>query len=351
LKKGLEVRKKFANHPRIRIIFAPHAPYTVSDDTFNEIKKIMEPEDRIHIHVHETKKEIEDSVAQYGCRPLERLHKLGLLNDKVLAVHLTQLNDKEIQLLAKTGVHVIHCPESNMKLGSGVCPVAKLLSAGANVCLGTDGPASNDDLDLLGEMRTSALVDKLHAEDISLPAWQMLQMGTINGAKALGMADRIGSLEKGKDADIVAIRLTAHPVYNPINSLVFVGTNKIEYVWVEGQCLLEQGQMKTLDLGKIYKEANEWRNKIIQWDHQRKTADLGRVKTVLKEVEGLSEVSSVKELQDAQQKLGPLKDSLWHWTFFAGRGEKVGASLQDLQAASKLLNERNSSIESFLKKV
>jgi len=224
--KGIAVKDACNSLPLVSTSFAPHAPYTVNDDNLKRVRmmadEMLVP---VHMHIHETAYEVSESENMLGKRPLQRLEELGLLNPRMLAVHMTQLNDEEIELVAEKGVNVVHCPESNLKLSSGFCPVAKLLDAGVNVSLGTDGAASNNDLDMFGEMRSAALIGKAIADDATaLPAHSALAMATINGAKALGLDKQIGSLEIGKQADMVAIDLdyiSTQPVYDPIAQLVY----------------------------------------------------------------------------------------------------------------------------------
>ncbi|MCW9023326.1 MAG: TRZ/ATZ family hydrolase, partial [Gammaproteobacteria bacterium] len=206
LKKGITLHDQLRNNSRIKTAFAPHAPYTVSDEPLKRIRTYAEELDiPIHIHVHETEHEVNESIEKFGMRPIARLEQLGLLNPHLLAVHMTQLTDDEITLIADAGVHISHCPESNLKLASGFCPVQKLNQAGINVALGTDGAASNNDLDMFSEMRTAALLGKAVANDASaLSAWQVLKMATLNGARALGIDEETGSLTSGKAADIIA---------------------------------------------------------------------------------------------------------------------------------------------------
>jgi 5-methylthioadenosine/S-adenosylhomocysteine deaminase len=353
--KGLELVKQYKNHPLIHVVFAPHAPYTVDDPTLRRLHQLaIQNNTSIHIHLHETNKEVEDELKASGVRPIERLNKLGLLDDRLITVHMTQLTNEEIELIAKLGVNVVHCPESNLKLGSGICPVSKLLAAGANVCLGTDGPASNDDLDLLGEMRTSALVDKYRIEDPPVPAWKMLELGTINGAKALRLDDRIGSIEVGKEADIVAVKLDAYPVYDPVNTLVYVGPsiNRVEYVWVAGRPLLEKGELTTIDAVQLRARAQEWGARITQWHRERRQVNRQSVENTLKDVESAFEKHPPKdELEQLQGKLGALKDSLFHWTFFSGRRELEGdkdVTILELTGISDRVNTLSKRIEEAL---
>ncbi len=264
ISKGTQVHDHYRNHPLINAAFAPHAPYTVSDEPLKKALMLAEQMDvQIHMHIHETADELEGSQKQYGERPLTRLAKLGLISPRLLAVHMTQLNDEEIGQLASTGASVVHCPESNLKLASGFCPIAKLTEAGVNVALGTDGAASNNDLDMLGEMRTAALLAKAVASDASaIPAATALRMATLNGAKALGIDSETGSLETGKAADITAIHLGGlenQPIYNPISQLVYAtGRDKVSDVWVAGRHVVKEQVLTTLDEDSIHQKARQW---------------------------------------------------------------------------------------------
>ena len=196
------------DEPLISTIIAPHAPYTVSDELLQRAVADQQLPNRLHMHIHETVDEIHQSMAEYGVRPLQRLHELGVVNENLVAVHMTQLTSVEIDQLAAVGAHIVHCPESNLKLAAGACPVQRLHHAGVNVALGTDGAASNNDLDMLGEMRTAALFGKWIADDAcAVSAEQVLRMATLNGAKALGLEHEIGSLQPGKAADMIALDL------------------------------------------------------------------------------------------------------------------------------------------------
>ncbi len=270
LSKGIELHDKLHNNSLISTAFAPHAPYTVSDEPLKRISTYAEELDiPIHIHLHETADEIEQAVNSSGKRPIERLHDLGLLSPRLLAVHMTQLSDDEIALIAETGSHVLHCPESNLKLASGFCPVDKLQQAKVNVTLGTDGAASNNDLDMIAEMRTAALLAKAVAKNASaLPAESILRMATINAAKALGLDAKIGSIEIGKSADITAIDLSGienQPVYNPISQLIYsAGRENVSNVWVAGNHLLKNRELTTMDKKVILEKAAYWQKKIHQ---------------------------------------------------------------------------------------
>jgi 5-methylthioadenosine/S-adenosylhomocysteine deaminase len=268
LHKGLEVHDRLKHDPLVRTAFAPHAPYTVSDGPLKEVRKYAnELGIPIHMHVHETAGEVEQAVAADGRRPWQRLKDLGLVGPDLIAVHMTQLTDAEIADCAEHGVSVAHCPESNLKLASGFCPVAKLLAAGVSVALGTDGAASNNDLDLLGEMRTAALLAKGVAGDASaVPAHAALHMATLAGAKALGLNGEIGSLVKGKAADFIAIDLgeiSTQPLYNVISQVVYATSrHQVSDVFVAGRALLRDRQFQTVDERAIVARAQEWRAKV-----------------------------------------------------------------------------------------
>ena len=268
LDKGLDLYHRHRSPSRVQCMLAPHAPYTVSDGPLKRVAELANEHGLpVHIHLHETENEISMSLEQYRCRPLQRLHELGLVNDRLVAVHMTQLQDDEIELLAGVGASIVHCPQSNLKLASGFCPVQKLLDGQVNVTLGTDSNTSNDDLDLLGEMQTAALLAKGVAGDATaLPAHTALQCATINAAKALGIADRTGSLEVGKAADITVIdieQVGAQPLYDPVGHAVYA-TQRAQVcdVWVEGQLLLHEGQLQTLDAESILAETRDWNKKI-----------------------------------------------------------------------------------------
>lgn len=272
LSKGLALHDRYRNDPLIRTAFAPHAPYTVSDEPLRRISTYAEELDLpIHMHVHETASEIASAAAQHGRRPLQRLAEIGLLSPRLLAVHMTQLDADEIARLAEAGAHVLHCPESNLKLASGFCPVAALGRAGVNVALGTDGAASNNDLDMFGEMRTAALLAKAVSGDASaVPAIDALRMATINGARALGLEHEIGSLEPGKSADVVAVdlgALEARPVFHPVSQLVYAcGRHQVTDVWIAGRQVLKSRRLTTLDEPQLRAHADAWEQRIASTD-------------------------------------------------------------------------------------
>ena len=266
--RGLEVHETFRGDALVATALAPHAPYTVGDEAFERVRDLSERLDLpVHIHLHETAREVEDAVRETGERPFVRLSRLGLVNSRLAAVHMTNLLPGEIEELAARGASVLHCPESNLKLASGLCPVPRLAAAGVNVALGTDGAASNNDLDMLGEMRTAALLGKLAAGDATAcPAADVLRMATLGGARSLGLDDRIGSLEPGKSADAAAIDLRGpdtQPVYNPISQVVYAATRAhVREVWVAGRRVVRGGVLETLDAAETVREAQEWRARI-----------------------------------------------------------------------------------------
>lgn len=268
LRKGLSLFDDLRLHPRIKVAFGPHAPYTVSDDKLESIRMLAEELDAgIHMHVHETAFEVQQSLEQRGERPMARLARLDLLGPRFQAVHMTQINDEDLHLLVESNASVIHCPESNLKLASGFCPVERLWQAGVNVAVGTDGAASNNDLDLLGETRTAALLAKAVAGSATaLDVHRALRMATLNGARALGLDDQIGSLEVGKAADIVAFDLTElaqQPVYDPVSQLIYASNrNCVKHVWVGGKQLLDNRRLTRMDEDKLHASARAWGEKI-----------------------------------------------------------------------------------------
>ena len=268
ISKGLAVHDRFRGDPLIHTLFAPHAPYTVSDEPLEHIRVLADELDiGIHMHVHETRDEIDRALETSGKRPLQRLHELGLVSPSLVAVHMTQLTAAEVGEFAAAGAHVVHCPESNMKLASGFCPVAALAEAGINIALGTDGSASNNDLDMLGEMRSAALLGKATSNDASaVPAHTALRMATLNGARALGLAGETGSLSPGKWADVTAVCLDtieSQPLYDPVSQLVYAcGREQVTDVWVAGQHLLKERQLTTLDETGILERACHWQTRI-----------------------------------------------------------------------------------------
>ncbi|MCG6538947.1 TRZ/ATZ family hydrolase [Pseudomonas sp. KSR10] len=268
LRKGVALYDDLKHHPRLSIAFGPHAPYSVANGTLENIRTLVAEMDiGIHMHVHETAHEVEESLSKHGERPLARLARMQLLGPRFQAVHMTQIDDEDIALLVEHNCSVIHCPESNLKLASGFCPVERLWEAGINVGIGTDGAASNNDLDLLGETRTAALLAKAVAGSATaLDAHRALRMATLNGARALGLDDHTGSLEIGKFADMVAFDLSGlaqQPVYDPVSQLIYSsGRDCVRHVWVGGKQLVDDRRLIRMDEEHLIATAKAWGKKI-----------------------------------------------------------------------------------------
>lgn len=268
LSKGIALRDKLRDEALLSFCLAPHAPFTVSDATFAQIAIYAGELDLpVHIHLHETVQEISDSMAAHGMRPIQRLEKLGLLGPGLIAVHGVHFNVSEIELLARHGCSVAHCPSSNLKLGSGIAPVGAMLQSGVNLGLGTDSAASNNRLDLFTEMRTAALLAKgISGDPRVMPAHQALEAATLGGARALGLQDRIGSITPGKWADLTAVKLSAtelSPCYDPVSHLVYAaGREHVTDVWVGGRRRVADGALLDLDESALTARANHWKNKL-----------------------------------------------------------------------------------------
>ncbi|MCW8127898.1 TRZ/ATZ family hydrolase [Microbulbifer halophilus] len=268
LQKGLALRDDYKSSERIGVVFAPHAPYTVGDETLRKIAVYAaEAQIPVQMHLHETAGEVERALSETGERPIERLQRLGLLGPQTLCVHMTAVNDRDIELLQTGGASVSHCPKSNLKLASGFCPAAQLLDAGINVALGTDGAASNNGLDLLAEASTAALLAKAVSGDAdALPAHTALAMATINGARALGIDQVTGSLETGKSADLAAVDLGGleqQPLHDPLSQLIYTACgHNVSDVWVAGRQLLKKRQLQTLNEREVIQRAHQWRARI-----------------------------------------------------------------------------------------
>lgn len=266
--KGLALADEYRHSPLIETAFGPHAPYTVSDDSFSRIAILAEEIDcNIHIHLHETNKEISDSLEQYGCSPLQRLKNLGLLSPRLQAVHMTQVSEEDSVLLLEASASVIHCPTSNLKLASGYCPATQLSQQGVRVGLGTDSAASNNTLSLFDTLRCAALLAKHQRQDASsLPAYQAFRMATLGGAEALGLADQIGSLEIGKQADLIAIdtrQPAMQPMHSPLSQLVYAqASSAVSHVWINGQQKVREGQLVDLDMTALLANASAWQQRI-----------------------------------------------------------------------------------------
>ncbi len=268
ISKTIRLHDEYRNSQLVKVAFGPHAPYTVADQPLQRLTTLAEELDiPIHMHVHETAQEINDALMATGRRPIARLHDLGLLGPRLLAVHATQLIDEEIALLAETGTHVVHCPHSNLKLASGFCAVHKLQQAGVNVALGTDGAASNNDLDMFAELQTAALLTKgVSGNASALPAYKALQMATLNGARAMGMDGDIGTLETGKLADITAVHmgtLNSMPLYDPVSHLVYsTQANQVSHVWVGGRAVLRDGQLVNINTAMLQQNVRQWQQQL-----------------------------------------------------------------------------------------
>lgn len=271
LQKGFAAHDSWRDSPLISSCIAPHAPYTVSNQTFEKVITYAEQLGLgIHTHLHETRDEIAQSEAQYGLRPLRRLAEFGLLGPNLVAAHCVYLLSSEIETLAEYGCHVAHCPSSNLKLASGIAPITQLLGSGVNVGLGTDGVASNNRLDIFTEMRLAALLAKGVSEDATaVPAHQALEMATINAAKALGLDDKIGSIEVGKQADLTAIKLSdleTMPYYDPISHLVYAcGREQVTHTWVSGELRYSNGVYANIEPVELKEIINTWQPKLRQY--------------------------------------------------------------------------------------
>lgn len=241
---GLQVRDEFVGEPLLSFALAPHAPYTAADTTFQKVLAYAnELGIPVHTHLQETAQEVSDALAQFNERPAERLARLGVLSPDFFAAHGVHLNATDIATLAQYGASVVHCPSSNLKLASGVAPIAALLKAGVNVGLGTDGAASNNRLDMFEEMRLAALIGKVQSNDASsVTAAQAFNMATLGGARAAGIAETTGSLEIGKAADLIAVSLDApamQPIFDPVSHFVYAASRAdVTHVWVAGRSIV-----------------------------------------------------------------------------------------------------------------
>lgn len=268
LQKGADLHDRYADHSLVCAAFAPHSTSVLSDETFAALRVMCDQLDSsVQIHLHESAIELASEVQKTGLRPLERLRRLGMVNSTLLAIHAVHLDEAEIALCADNGVNIVHCPRSNLKLASGIANVTAYQKAGITVGLGTDGAASNNELDLLGEMRSAALLAKAAAADAAaLPAPAALRMATLDGARALGLDDKIGSLQKGKWADIACIDLStlnSQPLYDAASQLVYTAqATQVSDVWVAGRHLVNDGRLRYLDVAEIVSRSGEWRDRI-----------------------------------------------------------------------------------------
>jgi 5-methylthioadenosine/S-adenosylhomocysteine deaminase len=268
LQKGLATRDAYQGEGLLTFTLAPHAPYTVGDEMLRRIAVLADELDvPIHCHVHETRAEIEQGLAKDGVRPFERLRRLGLVGPHLIAVHAVHMDDVELELMAREGVSVAHCPASNAKLASGIARVAEMRRRGIRVGIGTDGAASNNRLDVLGEMRIAALLAKAASgAAATLSAHEALEMATIEGARALGLDDRIGSIAAGKEADLTAVELSSLetlPCFDPVSHLIYAaGREHVTDVWVEGQARVRDRRLVGLDEQDLRERARWWQKRL-----------------------------------------------------------------------------------------
>lgn len=268
LEKGLATRDQFKDESRLTFTLAPHAPYTVKDKTFERVLTLAEQlELPITMHVHETTEEIHQSISEHGVRPIDRLRQLGMIGPNLISVHSVHLTEEEVDLYVQFGCSVAHCPASNMKLASGIAPIAALDQAGVTIGIGTDGTASNNRLDMFEEMRLAALLAKVSsgAAD-AVPAHRALTMATLGGARALGLESVIGSIKPGKRADLTAVNLSAlelSPCYDPVSHLVYAASrHDVTHVWIDGQLLLQDGTFTKIDPAVAHSRVDSWQRKI-----------------------------------------------------------------------------------------
>ena len=254
---------EWGKHPRISPALAPHAPYTVGPDHLQECQALaLRLDCPLLIHLAETKAEHDQITQERGLAPVSYLHKLGLLTPRLIAAHMVWPQESEIPLLAQNGVGVGHCPQSNAKLASGIAPVVKMLQAGVAVGLGTDGAASNNDLDMWQEMQTAAFLQKLGCNDATvLSARQTLELATCSAARAAHLDRKIGSLEVGKQADMILVRLDSPhqiPVYDAVSQLVYTTkSTDVEWVFIDGRVVVEQGKVLGIDEAELRAEVTE----------------------------------------------------------------------------------------------
>jgi 5-methylthioadenosine/S-adenosylhomocysteine deaminase len=269
LARGLAARDAFKGAATLSFVLAPHAPYTVGDATWRKIVTIARETDLgIVTHLQETRAERDDALARDGMTPLARLDALGVTGPGFVAVHAVHPGGGDGERLARQGFHVVHCPASNLKLGAGIAPVAAYVAAGINVALGTDGAASNNRLDMFDAMRLAALVAKGTSGDPTLlPAQQVLRMATQHGADAFGLGTSIGSLERGKLADLIAVDLASvatEPCYDPVSQLVHAASREhVTDVFVAGERVVANRAPTRIDAAAIAARARAWRDRIV----------------------------------------------------------------------------------------
>jgi 5-methylthioadenosine/S-adenosylhomocysteine deaminase len=264
LDKGLALHDEYRDDPLITTALAPYAPSALSDEALMRIRRNADELDiPMTMHVNETQGESEVS----GERTIARLERLGMLSPLLAAAHMVHLGPDDIERIVRGGVSVVHCPQSNLKLGAGVCDAAGLAARGVNIALGTDGAASNNDLNMLDEMRTAALLARgVYPRGTPDTAHGWLQAATLNGARALGLSEVIGSLTAGKWADLCCIDLRrphTQPVYDAAAQIVFAASrDQVSDVWVAGRALVRDGELTHLDLDDVLRRAAGWRDRI-----------------------------------------------------------------------------------------
>jgi len=284
--KGKALREHYLNHPRLRFAWAPHAPYSVSEPVWEQIRDLAaELKVPIHTHLHETRAEVEMSErgedhfarhkSDFKITPIDNFKRMGLITSSLIAAHMTQLTEDHISTLAAAKANIVHCPSSNLKLVSGLSPIHKCHHAGVNVCIGTDSCASNNGLDMFMEMRTASILGKLVADDATAcPAYTAITMATLNGARALGVDNVTGSLKVGKSADFISLNidcLEMLPIFDVVSHIVYVATrDRVTDVWVAGSRLLAARQLTTIREANLMKRVKEWNVKILA--HKRATA-------------------------------------------------------------------------------
>ena len=264
LHKGLELFHTLRHEDLVNVALGPHAAYSLSAKDMERIGMYAAELDiMVQIHLHETAAEVREAITQNGQTWIQRLFEVGLLGPSLQAVHMTQVTDPEIALIAETGTHVVHCPTSNLKLASGYCPVAKLQNAGVCVAIGTDGAASNNRLDMFDETRIATLLAKHEQHDAAAGrAEDAVRMATLDGAKVLGIDHLTGSIEAGKAADLISINthsLGIMPMYNPFAAIVHGNAgNAVEHVLVNGQTLVDDGQFTRINFAELAQRVESW---------------------------------------------------------------------------------------------
>jgi 5-methylthioadenosine/S-adenosylhomocysteine deaminase len=268
IEKGLALRDEYRGDPLVTTCFAPHSPYTISDATLLRVRRLAdELEVPVATHLHESAWEIEQSEEKHGARPLARLARLGLASPLLVAVHMTHANEQDLDMLATAGAAVVHCPESNLKLGNGVCPAVELLGRGVRVALGTDGAASNNDLDIFAEMRTAGLLASgVSARPGALVARDLLRMASLEGARTLGLGEQTGSLVAGKWADLCCVDLksaASWPVHDVPTALVYAcSSRQVSDTWIAGRHVHDAGTLRYIDESAVLERADAWRRRI-----------------------------------------------------------------------------------------